>query len=58
MKALRTLLKTDESYTPLIARLALGLAMFPHGAQKALGWFGGFGFQNAGAEHECVMNSN
>src|SRR4051794_32121097 len=44
MKALRTLLKTDESYTPLIARLALGLAMFPHGAQKALGWFGGFGF--------------
>src|SRR5438105_15847683 len=44
MKALRALLKTDESYTPLIARLALGLAMFPHGAQKALGWFGGFGF--------------
>jgi putative oxidoreductase len=44
MKALRTLLKTDESYTPLIARLALGLAIFPHGAQKALGWFGGYGF--------------
>jgi len=44
MKALRTLFKTDESYTPLIARLALGLAIFPHGAQKALGWFGGYGF--------------
>src|SRR5882757_5591396 len=46
MKALRTLFKTDESYTPLIARLALGLVMFPHGAQKALGWFGGYGFSN------------
>src|SRR6266436_3984001 len=44
MKALRTLFKTDESYIPLIARLALGLAIFPHGAQKALGWFGGYGF--------------
>src|SRR5882757_7840438 len=44
MKALRTLFKTDESYTPLIARLALGLAIFPHGAQKALGSFGGYGF--------------
>src|SRR6266704_5846984 len=44
MKALQTLFKTDESYTPLIARLALGLAIFPHGAQKALGWFGGYGF--------------
>lgn len=29
---------------PLIARLVLGLVMFPHGAQKALGWFGGYGF--------------
>jgi putative oxidoreductase len=27
-----------------IARLALGLVMFPHGAQKLLGWFGGYGF--------------
>jgi len=44
MKALRTLFKTDESYTPFIAQLTLGLAIFPHGAQKALGWFGGYGF--------------
>jgi len=44
MKTLRTLLETDESYTPLIARVALGFAIFPHGAQKALGWFGGYGF--------------
>src|SRR6266436_6697871 len=44
MKALLTLLKTDDSFAPLIARLTLGLVMFPHGAQKALGWFGGYGF--------------
>lgn len=34
--------RPDISYTFL--RLALALTMFPHGAQKALGWFGGFGF--------------
>src|SRR6266481_9524080 len=44
MKAVLTLLKTNDSFTPLIARLALGFVMFPHGAQKALGWFGGYGF--------------
>jgi len=27
-----------------IARLALALVMFPHGAQKLLGWFGGYGW--------------
>ena len=26
------------------ARLMLGVVMFPHGAQKLLGWFGGYGF--------------
>jgi putative oxidoreductase len=30
--------------TALIARLALGIVVFPHGAQKLLGWFGGYGF--------------
>lgn len=25
-------------------RLALGLVMFPHGAQKLFGWFVGYGF--------------
>jgi putative oxidoreductase len=42
---LAALLRTDASVTPLIARLALGLVMFPHGAQKVLGWFGGYGFE-------------
>ncbi len=27
-----------------IARVSLGIVMFPHGAQHALGWFGGAGF--------------
>ncbi len=44
MKSLRLLLQTNDSAAPLLARLTLGLVMFPHGAQKALGWFGGYGF--------------
>jgi len=44
MKTLLTLFKTNDRFTPLIARLTLGLVMFPHGAQKVLGWFGGYGF--------------
>ena len=30
--------------TALIARLSIGLVIFPHGAQKLFGWFGGYGF--------------
>ncbi|WP_223860350.1 DoxX family protein [Spirosoma validum] len=33
------------SITLLIARLALSITVFPHGAQKLLGWFGGGGFE-------------
>jgi putative oxidoreductase len=44
MKLIHSLIKTDGSVTQLIARLTLGAVMFPHGAQLALGWFGGFGF--------------
>lgn len=44
MKALHHLLKTENSATLLFLRVVLGLAFFPHGAQKVLGWFGGYGF--------------
>ncbi|HVU27505.1 MAG TPA: DoxX family protein [Verrucomicrobiae bacterium] len=44
MKAIQLLCKTNNSFAPLLARLTLGIVMFPHGAQKALGWFGGYGF--------------
>jgi putative oxidoreductase len=40
----KILFGTENRVAPLIARLALGVVMFPHGAQKALGWFGGYGF--------------
>jgi putative oxidoreductase len=32
------------NWLALIARLALAVTIFPHGAQKLLGWFGGGGF--------------
>ena len=35
---------TNDSYAPLVARVLLAAVMFPHGAQKLLGWFGGYGF--------------
>jgi putative oxidoreductase len=38
------LLATDTSFAPLALRLTLAVVMFPHGAQKALGWFGGHGW--------------
>ena len=44
MKALQLLCKTNNSAAPLLARIALGVVMFPHGAQKVVGWFGGYGF--------------
>lgn len=40
----KRLLHTSDNVTDLILRLALAVVFFPHGAQKALGWFGGFGF--------------
>lgn len=33
-----------DNWTALIARLAIAVTIFPHGAQKLLGWFGGYGF--------------
>lgn len=39
-----TLLGTRSDAAPLIARLVLAAVIFPHGAQHALGWFGGYGF--------------
>lgn len=42
---LRTLIATRRESAPLVARVVLGLVMFPHGAQHALGWFGGYGFR-------------
>ena len=39
------LFNTDNSWAMVILRIVLGLVVFPHGAQKLLGWFGGYGFK-------------
>lgn len=44
MKTFNLLFKTSNQTSQLILRLALAAVIFPHGAQKVLGWFGGYGF--------------
>jgi putative oxidoreductase len=41
---LSRLTATDPAAAPVVARVALAAILFPHGAQHALGWFGGYGF--------------
>jgi len=40
----RKLVSTSNDYSMTVARLVLGVVFFAHGAQKMLGWFGGYGF--------------
>jgi putative oxidoreductase len=43
---MKKLLSTNpNNWVALVARLALGITLFPHGAQKLLGWFGGYGYK-------------
>lgn len=41
---MKKLFKTNNELAPLVLRLFLAIVIFPHGAQKVLGWFGGHGF--------------
>jgi putative oxidoreductase len=51
-----SLLQTSGSTAPLILRVFLAIVMFPHGAQKALGWFGGLGFASSMASFTDKMH--
>jgi len=43
-RAIARIIDTPADLGAAIARVALALIIFPHGAQHALGWFGGYGF--------------
>ena len=42
---LKKFFATSESRSLTLLRVVLGTVMFAHGAQKLLGWFGGYGFE-------------
>jgi putative oxidoreductase len=48
------LFATDASLALFIVRVVLGVIFFAHGAQKVLGWFGGYGLE-ATAKHFASM---
>jgi putative oxidoreductase len=42
---MNALFQTEDRWAPVILRVMLALVIFPHGAQKFLGWYGGFGYE-------------
>jgi putative oxidoreductase len=40
----KKLFQTNDDVALLVLRLMLGIVFFPHGMQKLVGWFGGYGF--------------
>jgi len=45
MEIFKWLLQTDSGVAGFLLRITLAVVIFPHGAQKVLGWFGGHGFK-------------
>lgn len=43
-RILPLLLGTDNAAAPIALRIALAIVMLPHGLQKTVGWFGGYGW--------------
>lgn len=42
--------------TTFVLRLVLGAVIFPHGAQKVLGWFGGYGLKGTMDYYTQTLN--
>jgi putative oxidoreductase len=43
-RIVHSLLATEKSTLLTVLRITLGLVILPHGLQKTMGWFGGYGF--------------
>jgi putative oxidoreductase len=52
----RKLLATSDDWTLTLLRLVMGVIFFAHGAQKTLGWFGGYGFSGTMAFFTQTMH--
>src|SRR5579859_7680691 len=53
---IRKLIATDNDVATTIVRFVLGVVFFAHGAQKMLGWFGGYGFKGTMGFFTGVMH--
>ncbi len=42
---IQSFFSTQEFFSTLFLRFGLAICIFPHGAQKLLGWFGGVGYE-------------
>jgi putative oxidoreductase len=50
------LVRTDNDLTTAVLRFVLGVVFFVHGAQKMLGWFGGYGYSGTMGFFTGVMH--
>lgn len=51
---LNKIFSTADEVSVLVLRVVLAIVFFPHGSQKVLGWFGGYGF---GATMDTFTNT-